>query len=654
MKLNCTKALIPLAISLMASQTILADSSTVSSVVDADSAIRGQLTLRSNNLVDVVPRNSEGVRVIDMTNPLHEKLVKQRLEMAGRTEAKYPQLHKSLQVQKEQQLKQKEAMQLNDAPPPIPKPKDLVEKAHFFIGDNYGVSTLNGKPFLIVKAKSSAFGGTTATYIDLIVKDAVTDEQLAPVGSTFQVGASNNGKDTAAIATISLESLRKNFPNLTEIVADSFVEMEDAEGNVETTVKLTRFPFSWEHIDSIYKSSTEASVESSGVFGLAEEPVEIDPRPVYTALHPVDRPNDEDDYIKVCLNRQHNDCDYLPDQVGDPNEITDVNIPFEGQIVVPHKVTEIYASDVLPPGIDEPTNIFLQEGYYGGQTKQQFKGLDNDVKLFSEYLTLKVDSSAKTSTISWKIPREEGRFGNAKLFSNINEANWHINFAVKGLPFFKGRRESKMQISVTSVDAEQFGNFYSPVLPKMKLGYSCLAKGTEIKMADGSLQAIETIKTGDMVIGALVNNYKTAQPMEVADVSVGIEAIDMYRVKTVDGKNILMTETHPVSTSNKGIIWAKELELGDRILSAKGTSLVTSIATESYKDNIYNLKLAPVEGSRIEEGAYLGMFANGLLVGDLATQDIYNYKDQVNLDSPEEVLQRVPEKWKVDYLNSLN
>jgi hypothetical protein len=115
-----------------------------------------------------------------------------------------------------------------------------------------------------------------------------------------------------------------------------------------------------------------------------------------------------------------------------------------------------------------------------------------------------------------------------------------------------------------------------------------------------------------------------------------------------------MTETHPVSTSNKGIIWAKELVEGDRVLTATGSTLVTAITTEDYDDNIYNLKLAPLAGSSIEEGADLGMFANGLLVGDLAAQDEYNYKDQFSTETIEEKLQRIPERYKTDYLNSLS
>ena len=46
--------------------------------------------------------------------------------------------------------------------------------------------------------------------------------------------------------------------------------------------------------------------------------------------------------------------------------------------------------------------------------------------------------------------------------------------------------------------------------------------------------------------------------MNVVDVSVGIK-LAMYRI-TLGNSSLLLTETHPVATSNRGILWAKELK----------------------------------------------------------------------------------------------
>ena len=146
-------------------------------------------------------------------------------------------------------------------------------------------------------------------------------------------------------------------------------------------------------------------------------------------------------------------------------------IPLEGQVTVPHEITRIYETGDLPPGLDESTNVYVQEGYYGGATKQSFMGMDGGYKKFSDYLVLDVDEEARTSTISWNIPQMEAYFGNIMNFSNISESDWYINLAVRGTPYFRGRRESNMQISITSYDSFNFGNFYSVVLPKLKFRY---------------------------------------------------------------------------------------------------------------------------------------------------------------------------------------
>ncbi|MCG7555915.1 Hint domain-containing protein [Pseudoalteromonas sp. Of11M-6] len=645
-KLN-KKVLMPLAIALAVSNAVAASNSVDQQATSASkqksepAAIQGTAVTQPDQF---------GIRKLDMSNPQHYQLAKSRLMKANRIESEFPQLHKTLDVAKGQHLSAKMNITTPAVPPVSETDVDIIKEAHFFLDMNLAISSDTNEPYLIVRAKSSRFGGTKATYIDLLLEDA-NGNQLAPLGSTFNV---LDGKDTLATSTISLKSLKANFPDLDTIYASSYVELEQEDGTISTTMKYTEYPFSWEHFEALYGSTSpvakgEASALSLGISS------SLDTRPKYNATAPIDKNNDA--VIKICLNRSHADCDYAADQYREPNEITDVNIPFNGELRVPHEITEIYPTvGDLPNGIDEPTNIYLQEGIYGGATKQSYKGLENAVKQFSDYLEFEVDTVNQESIIRWNIPRSEGRFGNAKLFSNIAEANWYMTFAVKGYPYFKKGRGGAVafQVSLTSETSTRFGNFYSEVLPMMKLGYSCLATGTMITMADGKQLAIEDIAKGDLVLGALASNTQVKEPMQVIDVSVGIEAIKMYRVKGADGSDILTTETHPISTSNKGIIWAKELKVGDRILTEDGSVLVTSVTKEKYRDKIYNLKLAPTADSKLAESRNFAMFANGMAVGDLATQDEFNYKDQDLRMSEEEILQRLPEKWKTDYINSLN
>ncbi|WP_281556778.1 Hint domain-containing protein [Thalassomonas sp. RHCl1] len=647
MKKTYLKVLMPMALALAVSHNLQASTgATLSPITIADPAQKIQ-----------VERNEDGVRRLDMTNPSHYKLVKQRLAQAGKDSALFPQLHKTLDVQKTQQLKQKalsgKTYEINTA---IDETQlDLIKNAHLFLEYNVGVSEDNNEPYLLIRAKSSVYGGTKQTYIDLLLEDG-NGNTLAPMGSTFNV---LDGKNTLATSQVRLSTLKQQFPNLETIYASSYVETEAADGTITSALKYTEYPFSWDHIDSLYPQAASAK---DGGKTLSSVTVLSDGKPTYTPKAPVDV--NTDGVIKVCLNRNHADCDYAADQYLDPNEITDVNIPFDGEIRIPHEIAEIYPTDLAPEnrpnGVDELTNIYLQEGNYGGATKQSYLGLDNSIKNFSDYISapevVTNPDGSKETILRWNIPRDEGRFGNAKLFSNIAEANWYITFAASGWPYFnhgRGGAAQPFQVSITSEAATRFGNYYSPVLPKIKLGYSCLAKGTMITMADGKQRPIEKILAGDMVKGAVANNPATAQPMKVVDVSIGIEALQMIRITQANGQELLVTETHPVSTSNKGIVWAKELEEGDRVLTETGSALITMVEREKYNDKVYNLKLEPMEGANIAEGSYLGMFAGHTLLGDLSTQDEHNYKDQYIRESSEEILERLDEKWKTDYINSL-
>jgi hypothetical protein len=605
-----------------------------------------------------VERNAQGVRELDMTDAAQYDMIKSRLNKANRTAAAYPQLHETLNIKRVQQVQAaKSGVTTQSVTTEEP---DIVKNAHLFLDMNVAISDTNNTPYLLIRAQSTVYGGTNQTYIDLLL-ESETGSQLAPMGSAFNV---NDGKDTIAYSVVSLDTFKAQHPNLETIYASSYVETEAADGTVTSALKYTEYPFSWAKVEEAYghlmnKTGAKEAVSEDSLTTIGTITSLVGGQPEYTGQDPRDINNDT--FIKLCLNRNHSDCDYVADQYGQANELTYVNIPFKGSMSVGHEITEIYPTDLpeaeRPNGVDIITNIYLQEGEYGGATKQSYKGLDNTVKNFSDYLDFEVDTVNKVSTITWDIPRSEGRFGNAKLFTNIEAADWHITFAVNGFPNFnhgRGGSARAFQISLTSEVAAQFGNYYNPVLPKIKLGYSCLAKGTLITMADGSQKPIDKILAGEMVMGAVAEDSSAVQPMRVADVSIGIEALEMYRVKVKGGKNILMTETHPVSTSNRGIIWAKELKEGDRILTEDGSELITKIKKEKYKDNVYNLKLAPQEGSLIAEGASLGMFANGMLVGDLDTQDEFNYKDQGIRLTPEEQLQRMPEKWKTDFISSLD
>lgn len=650
MRISLKTTLLPLALMLFTCQSVSADSTVRVTPTNGRGGQDKIIIKPTPKIKAPIERNSDGNRLVDMTNPDHAALVFSRFEKAGLRAEHFPQLFANQERMRQQQIMA--------AAFPTESTTDLTEadvdgiikNAHFFVDSNFGIAEDNGKAYLFVRARSSVFGGTLSTYADLLLEDQY-GRAIAPIGSDMSFA---DGKDTSVISIVSLDNLKRNFPDLTMVVASSFVEVEFPDNRLEGRLKYTQFPFDWNSIEGRYGLQGAGSAQGLAADGVMA--ANLDAAPTYIATDPIDK--NHDNVIKVCLNRNHTDCDYPLDQ-SLPNATTLVQIPFSGTLVVNHKIDKIWASDELPPELDESTNIYVQEGNYGGASVPKYSSMNNGNKMFSDYVRiLEVDDVNKTTKLGWDIPRPEGVFGNALLFSNRDEVLWNITFAVHGYPFFqqgggRGRGASNFQIALSTEENARFGNFYAPVLKKLKFGYSCLAEDTLIDMADGSQRAIAEINKGDLVLGASAKSPQATEAMVVTDVSVGVEVIPMVRIRTADGQDVLMTETHPVVTANKGIVWAKDLLPGDRLLNAAGSTLISAVSREAYDKGVYNLELAPLPDSTLEPGVELAMFANGLLVGDLAMQDDYNYRTNSQLETTEQVLERLPVRYHTDYLNSL-
>ncbi len=657
MKLKIKETLFPIALGLMVAQTSYAESSV--SVKPDRGNERDQKVVEvstSSEELYVIDRNETGERIVDMTNPKHEKFVYDRLESAGVTPEKFPQLYKEHNELKELQIFKKAFPTQTLTASEEVDSNGIIKNSLFFTDSNFGVAEDNGEAYLYVKARSSVYDGTKSTYADILLQDT-SGNRLAPIGSVMNYG---DGKETNVISVIPLKTLRANYPDLLNVIASSYVKVTfDADDGREpiSKIKYTKYPFSWAVIDKLYPPQGTVSLLSDDCDSENEDDCKLSQQPEYIGVDPIDKTGD--DIVKVCLNRSHNDCDYPYDQAL-PNAETKVQIPFSGTMIVNHNILEIWeTNEELPPELGEATNIYVQKGSRGGVSVPAYAELENGNKSFSDYITIEdIDFEKKETTLKWVIPRDEGVFGDAELFSNIDEVLWNITIAVNGFPYFEEGRFAEpenFQLTLSSEENVRFGTYYAPVLDKMKFGYSCLAKDSMISMADGSKTPIEKIAIGDLVMGALAANVETTQPMTVVDVSTGIEVIPMIQVTTREGNGLLITETHPVMTANKGIVWAKELMAGDRILTENGSVLVRSVSKQNYGDKVYNLALAPLGNSTLDKYSEFGLFADGLFVGDLSMQDKYNYKDQVEEkeETVEEALQRIPVEYHTDYLNSL-
>jgi hypothetical protein len=140
----------------------------------------------------------------------------------------------------------------------------------------------------------------------------------------------------------------------------------------------------------------------------------------------------------------------------------------------------------------------------------------------------------------------------------------------------------------------------------------CFAKGTLIRMADGTEREISSLRRGDLVWNPITNRAAAVKRM-----TVGPEIKPMLRV-TVNGKTVDVTDGHPFMTSAG---WKKTLELrvGDLVVSASGdlqpVDALVALPVGNEPPDVFNFAL---EGDGADDHFVL---ANGVVTGDLFMQE---------------------------------
>lgn len=378
--------------------------------------------------------------------------------------------------------------------------------------------------------------------------------------------------------------------------------------------------------------------------------------------------------IKICLNRDHGDCD-IPQMypAGTPNAELKVKVPLQGQITTYHHILEMYR-----PGEGDATILGNESGAWimagNASAAGEWASMRNpeNGKTFMDYVEKRyfLDESGFVGTkLTWNIPKDEAVFGvgadtTGTLFKRFENVQWEIRIKVQSTDMFDGDGDFSTQDDWFPLFMDDNGDpetvetvfvaenadmstvhsdwILPEKLPYLYFEYSCVAKGTLMTMADGSTKAIEDVVVGDLL--ATPEGVK-----EVKDTSIGYEAIPMVSITDSLGNNVLLTETHPVVTANRGVVWASEVVKGDTLSTDAGTSTVLNTSSYDFDDTVHNLELEPVKG---DDDAQETMYANGIAIGDLGYQSDLSFKDKA-ATTVESVLEALPVEWHEDYLNSL-
>jgi hypothetical protein len=551
----------------------------------------------------------------------------------------------------------------------------------FFKHMGYEILTWPGTndQYLVVSALNSEMTSTDYTMIDITLVDEKGDPITLPRYAEF-FGDGSEKKRKSIYSAAKVKDVLAKLKNADRVYADAWVTVvtTDANGNEIVEDRNSKVEYSKEAIlAELGYVSPEFAIKSDSKMHAANISTLIGNTP--TIEHPKDIRSSAgdttpDQKIIVCLNRNYGDCDYeniYP--ANTPNDQLKLKIPFVGDYVMRGKVTRIYRPDwtvlnvqenndgttklieggrVEQPGtVDFGTNIFIQTKEGGGASSisgHQYSDIRN---FFADNLNIEYIGTGRRikTKISWNIPRNQGVFGDASLYGRYQDANWIMNLALDNkLRPNQGARPEVHVIGSTALNSSWDKTDYPP----MQVVYSCLAEGSLITLPGGKQLPIEMLQVGDKVLGASQFNPAQRLDLEIADISIGVEAIPMIQLTTREGKKLLLTESHPVITQSGQSVWAKDLELGERIHTKGKTEFITKIEEVKFDGKVYNLRLkrTKLDDTQIE-GETFSMFANGIQVGDLGMQSDNEFKNTV--ETQQDVLNRLPEPWHKDYLNSI-
>jgi len=285
-----------------------------------------------------------------------------------------------------------------------------------------------------------------------------------------------------------------------------------------------------------------------------------------------------------------------------------VRIPLKGAFQVPYPLE---SSQIDKNG----TYIKLVGAAYGGTTEMMYNGVVGQT--FKDALSLSLAPN-NGRLIQWNIPRTNGIFVNTAwqdfiAFRPASRVDWYMNFTFTNVELMPGWVESSLVYCASSDSNASNLLPDDDYPPYISFCWSCVAEGSVITMADGTFLPIEKVKAGDKVRGKRMD-------LTVITISCGEETKPVIRIVDEDTHNLLVTDTHPILTKNRGMIAATQLKVGDMIITEKGARKVMYIGTEMFKGKVYNLELGNVEEKARMKKMDNMYYADGILVGDLVMQ----------------------------------
>ena len=537
----------------------------------------------------------------DLSDPAQYRFLMKQWEMAGITKDRHPQLFKTAEDLRQRQAAEREKLHSSK---PLNAEHDLVPVST----DDTPIVPLNIISNLAL-VNGNVFGATAFTSMPGDLQDP----------------------NTEAITTLALYDQNDN--PLTQIsTAEQYAAGYDMRntvvGNVPTTTTLLYAVGTYFYVDNQGHSQTGPLVayatpypvtsvkgDTGSLIMLSQQPTDVKGNGV----------------IKVCIVRTDPDCDYLFQSQGGKFI---VQFPIQATFTIPEPMQPLQNQQQL-------NQIFItltQPSAAQGGTCTMPSSFNFWSPTPPNYINV------SGSTMNWLF--NPGPFSNplsnpsSPCFPSNSTVIYSLQLTVMGTNTNGGTDYFFGSILTTSNTLPPPpGTAY---LPPMVVAYGCVAEGTQVTMADDTRRNIETVGADERVLSGIADS-----PENVTSFTHGVELKPMVRLITENGHTLLLTETHPVMTS-QGVKMAKLLTEGDVVQTAEGPSRLRTVGREAFSGTVWNLTVDPVNGDAAKTATTF--YANGILVGDGHMQhDLELAERQKSVN----VLKVLPAEWQQDYQNAL-
>ncbi len=284
-----------------------------------------------------------------------------------------------------------------------------------------------------------------------------------------------------------------------------------------------------------------------------------------TVTHPRHIRSAPGDPITVAYARNADNLDYCYPKTRDADKNEKVLLDMEGQVDL---ADGYHVSQVQDAGAALACQGFGDILYLGPVSYGQDSGAPGAV-------FFPVNGGAG---IGWRLERS---WNNAipdgvKFGNRTHDLEFAFSFRCK-------EDQSLHDVLLTSKGSELvFSQPHVEKISKIHLCWGCLAKGTQVTMADGAAKSIEDLQAGDSL-------KSPGGTVRVKSLISGTEQ-ELYHVHLENGLEVRASRNHPLGTGG-GFIAPIDLSSRSRLMTEQGLSDVLYCFPEPNSDKVYGLEL---------------------------------------------------------------